>query len=932
MATAISITPSTISLGSPFDGAVDAFVSAGLTEAILPVIPPDADVLEHLEKSRGKIPGRIGEGLWFGFKRWTQHVTTLEDIALWRTWPGAGLCIRTAALPALDIDVDDPELAAQIAALARERIGPGALVRTRGGSPRVAILFRTDTPVRKQRLTFTLPEDRGSHAVELLGAGQHLVIAGRHPSGTLYGLQAPGLAGRTLADIPSLTQEALDDLLGRVEALIRDAGGRALQGSQSSKARQADKPLDPYGAVMRAVVGRREAWVPNLFTWGPGPTKDLWRITSSELRREDLLQEDLCIYPDGIYDFGTERGHDPISLICEFGSVEAVDEIGFGGAPEYGPVRDQPYAVIGEWDPDVRRPTEAEAIAWLCRYLDGPAVPLDTTRETQIACLAAAVGLDWTALQIEHARITYSLVPYDDAGDPLPEVAPEKWTRAQIADNASRISAKRALDPKSYDRWRFAWEITDAANDDALDSNLAAEEARARAYLPPTESPTPSSIDMTLAAPTGLRGFELITGVIDARGIPTRRHVIYPRCPCGDLLLTVAEPGTSKSTLALFDALVIASGEERILRGEDLVSPERLHRPGPVIVYDAEDPLDEMRRRLVAGQRAYGLTEMRHGIALWSGVGDDFLRIARRDRDTGILVPADGAALLMRRIRETGAVYVTVGPFAGLAEGLNENDAGDCDTVMTILVRIAAAAGVCINVIHHTSKSGGVEAGSMNAARGSSAIAAKVRAMVTLNNLTTAEAQLYGVLAQDHVVMSYAKLSHGRKPGGPIIFRRESVRVGNGCGLILDPSDADEMSPADFLQAQGDEAPVLRPVRVGSMPLREATREQRTITAKDGAALALLDVLDGVGRGVGRSPLASILSDVTARLKERKLIRGEGRNTVQGFLRTHLGGSGQLVEHGGRNVRVRVEKDGPKLNDPFVVVVEPVSDAVGERS
>ena len=930
IANVISAPPCLISSGplSPFARVVDDFVQAGLTEAILPVVPPTASVAKHLEKSCGKIPGCLGGNSWFGFKRWTQHVTTPEDIALWRTWPGAGLCIRTAVLPALDIDVDDPELAAQIAELARERIGPGALVRTREGSPRVAILFRTDAPIRKKRVAFTLPADRGSHAVELLGVGQHLVIAGHHPSGRLYGLEAPGLAGRTLADIPSLSLEALDDLLGRVEALIRDAGGRAVQGSQSSKARQADKRLDPYGAVMRAVVERREAWVPVLFNWGPGPAKSPWRITSDELWREDVLQEDLCVYPDGIYDFGTERGHDPISLISEFGSVEADDEIGFGGSPEYGPVRDELYGVVGEEDPDVRRPTEAEATAWLCRYLDGPAVPPNATRETQIACLAAAVGLDWAALRIEHARSTYSLVPYDDAGDPLPEVAPEEWTRAQIADNASRISAERALDPKSYDRWRFAWEITGAANDDgALDDGLAAEEVRARAYLPPEEAPTPPSIDATLAASTGIRSFELITGIIDARGIPTRKHVIYPRCPCGDLLLTVAEPGTSKSTLALFDALVIASGEERILRGEDRVSPERLHRPGPVIVYDAEDPLDEMRRRLVAGQCAYGLTEMRHGIALWSGVGDEFLRIARRCPDTKALIPADGVVLLMRRIVEIGAVYVALGPLAGLAEGMDENGASDMDAVMTILVRIAAAMGVCINVIHHTSKSGGAEAGSMNAGRGSSAIPAKARAMVTLNNLTADQAKLYGVPAQDHIAMTYAKLSHGRKPSGPIIFRRESVLVGNGRGLLDDPRDVFEMSPHAVLQAEGDQAPVLRPVRVGSMPPREATREQRKIVASDGAALALLEVLGGVGR----SPLAHILSDVTVRLKEHKLIRGDGRNTVQAFLRTHLGGSGQLVNQGGQNVRVRIEKDGPKHNDPFVVVIEPASDAVGER-
>ncbi|TXN01723.1 hypothetical protein FV242_17645 [Methylobacterium sp. WL64] len=257
MTSVISIAPTAISSESrsPFDGVVDDFVCAGLAEAILPVIPPTADVSEHLRQNRGKIPGCLGDGSWFGFKRWTEHVTTPEDIALWRTWPGAGLCIRTEVLPALDIDVDDPELAAQIAELARERIGPGALVRTREGSPRLAILFRTDAPTYKKHIAFTLPADPKPHAVELLGVGQHLVLAGRHPSGTLYCVEAPGLAGRTLAGIPSLSGEAVDDLLSRIRSLILSAGGQASQSGHSSKARQADKRLDPHGAVTRA--GRR---------------------------------------------------------------------------------------------------------------------------------------------------------------------------------------------------------------------------------------------------------------------------------------------------------------------------------------------------------------------------------------------------------------------------------------------------------------------------------------------------------------------------------------------------------------------------------------------------------------------------------------------------------------------------------------------------
>ena len=583
--------PSSTVSRSPFDRAVDACVAAGLGEAVLPVIPPNATVSEKFANSRGKTPGkRHSDGSWYGFREWTKYVPTPEDIALWRTWPGAGLGIRTDVLPALDIDVDDPELAKRIVALVRQRIGAGALMRTRAGSPRVAVLFRTDAPVFKRKIAFTLLGEARNQAVELLGTGQQVVIAGRHPSGAMNELDAPGLVGRTLDDIPVIDAAALEQLFDDLKGVISAGGGRQIQNERSNKARQANERLDPERALMRAVVARRQDWVPLLFNWGPGPDEQSWRISCGELCRDDILEEDLCIYPDGIHDFGTERSHTPISLIREFGDVGEDGEIGPGGAPQYGQRGKHPYAVVGELNPNVRRPTEAEAIAWLLVYLEGPAMPEGASRGTMLACLAAALGLNWQAMWAEHAR-TLALVPRDEAGNQLPEISPEEWTWAQIVENAPRITARRALDPKLIDRWCLAWEITGAATDDTeLSALLANEAACARAYTPAISATPPPSIDAQPPENARSQGFELITGIIDAPSIPTRQHVIYPRCPCGELLLVVAEPGTSKSTLALFDALAIASGEERILRGEDRVSPERLHRLGPVIVYDAEDP------------------------------------------------------------------------------------------------------------------------------------------------------------------------------------------------------------------------------------------------------------------------------------------------------------------------------------------------------
>jgi hypothetical protein len=92
-------------------------------------------------------------------------------------------------------------------------------------------------------------------------------------------------------------------------------------------------PLRPEEAVTREIMRRRAEWIPQVVPCTLGKPDDEWRVTSEELERN--LEEDLSIYPDGIYDHGTERSHTPLSLICEFGTVDAAGDISFGGCPDW---------------------------------------------------------------------------------------------------------------------------------------------------------------------------------------------------------------------------------------------------------------------------------------------------------------------------------------------------------------------------------------------------------------------------------------------------------------------------------------------------------------------------------------------------------------------------------------------------------------------
>jgi len=144
---------------------------------LLPVIPPVANLSvgsKVAPEMLGKVPGQyLGNDIWCGFAKFTQHVATEADIAKWNRWPGAGVGLLARNHPAIDIDVTDPALADAIQDLAFMWFGP-APVRT-GNAPKRLLLYR-GAPMKKRRIVF-----ESGDAVEILGEGQHFVIDGIHP-------------------------------------------------------------------------------------------------------------------------------------------------------------------------------------------------------------------------------------------------------------------------------------------------------------------------------------------------------------------------------------------------------------------------------------------------------------------------------------------------------------------------------------------------------------------------------------------------------------------------------------------------------------------------------------------------------------------------------------------------------------------------------
>lgn len=143
-----------------------------------------------------KKPGRFQRGGWADYPEWNRHAerpTTEVEVATWATWPDCGIGIVGGAVAAVDIDIaTDAELALQIEALARARLGDTPALRI-GRAPKRMLVYRTAAPFRGIK----------RHPLEVLCLGQQFLAYADHPdTGAPYVWPDEGLADLDISDLP----------------------------------------------------------------------------------------------------------------------------------------------------------------------------------------------------------------------------------------------------------------------------------------------------------------------------------------------------------------------------------------------------------------------------------------------------------------------------------------------------------------------------------------------------------------------------------------------------------------------------------------------------------------------------------------------------------------------------------------------------------
>jgi hypothetical protein len=261
------------------------------------------------------------------------------DDATIRSWPrqrpsDTNTGALTKTMPVIDADILDAAAVDKIDALVRDRFADkGRILRRVGRAPKCAFLFKTDQPFEKKLLLLVAPghsrPDKAKdvkHRIEILCAGQQVVVDGIHPdTGRSYEWTGGEPWNVDRADLPELTSADADAFLIAALAVLAPLGWSAWKVTKkTAEQRRSNQQGQDEVELNTAAVANYAAWVPEIWPQATETDSGGYRVTSAMLNRD--LQEDIGFhYPDGIKDFGVaDMGDDrdgsrtPISIVMEF--------------------------------------------------------------------------------------------------------------------------------------------------------------------------------------------------------------------------------------------------------------------------------------------------------------------------------------------------------------------------------------------------------------------------------------------------------------------------------------------------------------------------------------------------------------------------------------------------------------------------------------
>jgi AAA domain len=266
----------------------------------------------------------------------------------------------------------------------------------------------------------------------------------------------------------------------------------------------------------------------------------------------------------------------------------------------------------------------------------------------------------------------------------------------------------------------------------------------------------------------------------DPKKVPRRQFVYGKHLVRGYLSATVAPGGVGKSSLALVEAVAMATG--KTLLGI-ATAPRR------VWYVNLEDPREEIERRIAAICLHFGITADELGDRLYFDGREIEIVLATQTR-SGYAIAAPAVDALTAALKGGRFDVFIVDPFVS-THRVSENDNMAIDAVAKKLGAIAGEADCAIELIHHVRKTGGLEV-TVEDGRGASALVNATRSSRVLNRMSKEEADKAGVGEERGY---YFRADSGGKanlvpPSAKATwYRLQNVALGNGSNDGVDDQD-----------------------------------------------------------------------------------------------------------------------------------------------
>lgn len=266
---------------------------------------------------------------------------------------------------------------------------------------------------------------------------------------------------------------------------------------------------------------------------------------------------------------------------------------------------------------------------------------------------------------------------------------------------------------------------------------------------------------------------------IDPAAIPPRQWLYGTHYIRSFVSATVAPSGVGKSSLEIVEALAMASGKP--LLG---VQPRGRFR---VWLWNGEDPMDELNRRVAAAMQLHGLTREDIGDRLFVDSGRNVEIILATEGRDGVKIAEPVERALLQQIDLNAFEILQIDPFVS-SHRVSENDNNAIDIVAKRWARIADVGRCAVELVHHVRKLNGAEI-TVEDGRGASALIAAARPVRAIARMTRQEGAKLGLEAVARRLFRFADGKNNLAlPADDAAewFELASQALGNGGGDGID--------------------------------------------------------------------------------------------------------------------------------------------------